>query len=89
MNKAIWVLTDEENNEILELYEKKIALENLAKILDSDNELLRNRLVVDYGHVLHKFQDWWNYYSGKYHWETGGNWAINFSTKEVLLHDIV
>ena len=38
--KAIWVLTDEEVYVIEELYEKKIALENLIKILEPYNQEL-------------------------------------------------
>lgn len=84
MEKAIWVLTKEECQEIRELFEKKLALENLFKIMDAESDVLRNKLVEDYGKVLNLFQSWWREISTKYNWE-GQNWRINFDTQEVYI----
>lgn len=85
MNKAIWTLTEEEKNEIQELYEKRIALENLVNIIDPANEALYNKLTGDYGKIIVQFQKWWSETSEKYNWEKGMNWFVNFETSEVML----
>ena len=85
--KPIWTLTEEEKNTIEVLYEKKIALENLAQIIDPENSELRAKFEEDYGKVLNKFQSWWRENSEKYYWEKGQNWYINFATCEVFLQE--
>lgn len=83
MGKVVWTLTKEELNEIQELFEKKLALENLIKIIDPTNEKMYIKLTTDYGQNMRLFQKWWSDISRKYKWE-GGNWSINFETYEVL-----
>ncbi len=84
MSKVIWKLTEEEKVEILNLYERKIALENLSNLLNPDNEKLYNKFVADYGKALSEFQNWWARTSRKYSWE-GQHWRIDFDTNEVIL----
>ncbi len=81
--KIIWNLTDEECKEIEDLYEKKNAYENLAKIVDADNEKMYQKLISDYSATVSMFNKWWNHYSEKYKWE-GQNWVIDFENKQVL-----
>lgn len=81
--KIIWNLTDEECKEIEDLYEKKNAYENLAKIVDADNEKMYQKLIADYSATVSMFNKWWNHYSEKYKWE-GKNWVIDFENKQVL-----
>lgn len=84
MGKVVWTLLDEEKNEILNLYERKIALENLSKIVNPENEKLYNKFITDYGKALSEFQSWWNRTSKKYQWE-GSSWRIDFDTNEVIM----
>jgi len=84
MEKVICKVLDEEKKEIEDLYEKKIALENIIKIIEPSNEVLYNKVVSDYGITLRKFEEWWTTISNKYNWESG-NWKINFQTNEIIL----
>lgn len=87
MKKKIGQVTIEEKNEILNLFERRNGLNELAKILTSENETLYEKLVKDMGENSSKFQSWWNCMSEKYQWESieGGNWEINFETCDVYL----
>ena len=85
--KVVGQVTEEEKNEIQSLFERRNGLNELAKILTSDNAELYERLVKDMGETGTKFQNWWDRMAQKYQWESaeGGNWEINFSTCEILL----
>lgn len=77
----------EERDEIQSLFERRNGLNELAKILTSDNVELYERLVKDMGETSIKFQQWWNRMGEKYQWESddNGNWEIDFSTCEIYL----
>ena len=77
----------EECDEIQALFERRIGLNELAKILTSDNVELYERLVKDMGETSIKVQQWWNRMGEKYQWESAdnGNWEIDFSTCEIYL----
>ena len=77
----------EERDEIQSLFERRNGLNELAKILTSDNVELYERLVKDMGETSIKFQQWWNRMGEKYQWESAdnGNWEIDFSTCEIYL----
>ena len=85
--KQVGQVTPEERNEIQTLFERRNGLNELAKILTSDNTELYEKLVKDMGETSTKFQSWWNRMSQKYQWESteNGNWEINFDTCEVFL----
>ena len=87
MKKLIGQVTVEEKNEIQALFERKNGLNELAKILTSDNDELYEKLVKDIGETGTKFQNWWNRMAEKYQWERaeGCNWEINFETCEIYL----
>lgn len=87
MKKAIGKVTEQERDEILSLFERRNGLEELAKILTSDNAELYERLVKDMGETGTKFQNWWDSMAQKYQWESaeGGHWEINFDTCEIVL----
>lgn len=80
-------VTPEERDEIQTLFERRNGLNELAKILTSDNTQLYEKLVKDMGETSTKFQSWWNRMSQKYQWESTkhGNWEINFDSCEVFL----
>ena len=85
--KLVGQVTPEERDEIQMLFERRNGLNELAKILTSDNAELYEKLVKDMGTTSTKFQNWWNRMSQKYQWEStkNGNWEINFDTCEVTL----
>lgn len=87
MKKVIGQVTVEEKNEIQTLFERRNGLNELAKILTSDNAELYEKLVKDLGETGTRFQNWWNRMAEKYRWEgaEGGNWEINFETCEISL----
>lgn len=80
-------MTAEEKNEIQTLFERRNGLNELAKILTSENTELYERLVEDFGETSVKFQNWWDTMATKYQWESAvnGNWEINFDTCEIYL----
>ena len=85
--KLVGQVTPEERDEIQTLFERRNGLNELAKILTSDNAELYEKLVHDMGETSTKFQTWWNRMSQKYQWESteNGNWEINFDTCKVFL----
>lgn len=85
--KKVGQVTPKECNEILTLFERRNGLNELAKILTSDNEVLYEKLVKDMGETSTKFQNWWNRMASKYQWEgtENGNWEIDFDTREIFL----
>jgi len=88
MNKKIvGSVTEQEKNQIKELFERRNGLNELARILTDDNSDLYERLVMDLGETSSKFQNWWKTMSEKYQWESfeGGNWEIDFDTCEIYL----
>lgn len=83
MMKIVGKVTEEEKEEILELFEKRIALENLINVIDVSNENMYNKLVSDYGKIMVKFNDWWNNNKIKYDWKDE-SLRINFETNEII-----
>ena len=85
--KQVGQVTVEEKNEILQIFERRNGLNELAKIVTEDNAELYEKLVKDLGETGMKFQTWWDRMAAKYQWESaeGGNWEINFDTCEILL----
>ena len=90
MKKKVGQVTTEEKNEIQILFERRNGLNELAKILTAENDVLYEKLVKDLGETSIKFQAWWNHMSEKYQWEgtEKGNWEINFETCEIYLIEI-
>lgn len=88
MKKLIGQVTFEEMKEIQCLYERKNGLTELVQILSTDNQELYEKLVKDLGATQVKFQSWWTRMSQVYNWESieGGNWEIDFSTRNVYLN---
>ena len=72
-DKSIWKLSDEDFAVIEKLFEKKMALENLAKVVQADNEALYEKLLKDYAHVSADYDAW-----------AGSNWWLNFDTQEIM-----
>ena len=87
--KLVGQVTPEERDEIQMLFERRNGLNELAKILTSDNHELYEKLVKDMGETSTKFQAWWTRMSQKYQWESSetGNWEINFDTCDIYLQN--
>lgn len=87
MKKLIGNVTQEERDEIQILFERRNGLNELAKILTIDNNVLYEKLVRDLGETSRRFQEWWERMAEKYQWENvkGGAWEINFETCKIYL----
>lgn len=85
--KLVGQVTPEERNEIQTLFERRNGLNELAKVLTSDNAELYEKLVADMGATSTKFQHWWDTMAQKYKWESApdGRWEIDFGTCEIFL----
>lgn len=87
MKKVISKVTPQEKDEIQKLFERRNGLNELAKILTSDNEVLYEKLVKDLGETTTKFQNWWDSMAKKYNWPIvdNGSWEIDFETCDIYL----
>lgn len=87
MKQLVGQVTVEEKNEIQTLFERRNGLNELAKILTTENETLYEKLVKDMGETGAKFQGWWDSMAQKYQWESieGGRWEIDFETCNIYL----
>ena len=85
--KIVGQVTVEEKNEIQTLFERRNGLNELAKIIQADNEELYEKMIRDLGVTSTKFQQWWDTMAEKYRWEGSqdGHWEINFDTCEISL----
>lgn len=87
MKKEVGYVSEQERDEIQDLFERRNGLSELAKILTPDNVELYNRLVEDLGSTSTNFQRWWSRMGDKYSWEStpNGNWEIDFNTCKIFL----
>lgn len=84
MKPLVYDLDEAEVNSIREIYEKKMALENLAKIVVPDeNQEMYTRLITDYGVTLHDYEDWWNTIFKKYSVKAG-NYNVDFRSNQII-----
>lgn len=88
----VGTVNEEEKEEIKMLYERKLALNDLIKLLSNQpieemNKSMYERLINDNGSTLRAFQTWWGSKSKKYKWKSveNGQWQINFETNEIFL----
>ena len=86
--KEVGTLTQGECSNIEELLEKKIALENLLKILSESQEVYE-KVDRDYKNIVEEYEKWWIDTSDKYMWESTDNsfWSIDFKSRKVYLVD--
>ena len=86
--KEVGTLTQGECSNIEEILEKKIALENLLKILSESQEIYK-KVVRDYKNIVEEYEKWWRDTSDKYIWENTANsfWSIDFKSRKVYLVD--
>ena len=88
MKTKVGKVTEEERSQILSLFERKNGLQELAKILTTDNQELYEKVVMDLGTTNMKFQKWWYDMAMKYGWKSAeeGNWEIDFDTCDIYLN---
>ncbi|HER5337917.1 TPA: CXXX repeat peptide modification system protein [Streptococcus pyogenes] len=86
--KEVGTLTQVESRNLEELLEKKIALENLLKILSESQEIYK-KVNRDYKKIVEKYEKWWRDTSDKYIWESTDNSfrSIDFKSRKVYLVD--
>ncbi|PMC60274.1 CXXX repeat peptide modification system protein [Finegoldia magna] len=86
--KEVGTLTQEESRNLEKLLEKKIALENLLKILSESQEVYK-KVNRDYKNIVEEYEKWWRDASDKYIWESTENsfWSIDFKSRKVYLVD--
>lgn len=86
--KEVGTLTQEESRNLEEILEKKIALENLLKILLESQEVYK-KVDRDYKNTAEEYEKWWRDTSDKYIWESIENsfWSIDFKSRKVYLVD--
>ena len=87
MKKEVGFVTPEERDQIQKLFERRNGLNELAKILNANDDELYQKLVKDIGETSTKFQNWWNEMGTKYNWEAAdnGNWEIDFNDCKIYL----
>lgn len=85
--KKVGQVTVEEEKEIQQLFERRNGLNELARIVTTDNSELYEKLVKDLGETGTRFQQWWDRMAQKYNWEScdNGNWEIDFDTCDIYL----
>ena len=91
--EKVGIVTKDECDEILKLYERKLALKEILPSLDSgllsnqQKDELYEKIIMDTGKTNLKFQSWWDEKSSKYHWKSAekGQWTIDFDTNEIYL----
>jgi len=87
MRELVGKVTQQEQETIKCLFERKNGLIELSKVLTPDNELLYEKLVKNLGETTLKFQSWWQEMATKYSWPSkdGYSWEIDFDTNCVYL----
>lgn len=88
MQKYVGTVNEKERNDILNLYEKKLALKNLGIIISRLDEESRARFQKDVEETKQEFDHWWDTMSQKYKFEKddSGYWSIDFETGQVMLN---
>lgn len=88
--KIVGKVTDEENDRVYNLLEKKNALKNLLQIIDEENENdFYSNVLNEYKLTEKNFQGWWEEMFSKYKWEENINaqYALNFEDNIVFIDE--
>ena len=89
----VCIVTTEERDKILQLYERKNGLKELFLSLKSFTEEdlqenhLYNKLIDDMGKTQQEYQAWWDTIVEKYELQKrdGYHWQIKFESREIFL----
>lgn len=93
IKEVVGVVTEEEKNEILVLFERELGIEELAATLDSgllqseENDILKDKILNEQVKVKKSLQRWWDMMYEKYKWKNidGYRWGIDFQTCDIYL----
>ena len=93
--EIVGIVTEEEKNEILVLFERKLGIEELTATLESDlltpdkKENMKDKITAELEQAKVDFQHWWDRMYKKYKWKSidGHNWSIDFQTWEIYLNE--
>ena len=91
--KKVGLVTEEEKEQLLHLYKRKLALQELLMTFDNkqmpeqSNNDLYEKIVTDLGNTKFELDNWWQSTSRKYLWESEekGRWEIDFNANEIYL----
>lgn len=91
--EIVGTVTEEEKNEILTLFERKMGIEELTATLESDllttekKVIMQDKMISELGKVKLNMQAWWDKMYEKYEWKSveGYSWNIDFQTCEIIL----
>ncbi len=91
--ELVGTVTEEEKNELLILFERKIGIEELAATLENDllstekKEIMQDKMISELGKVTLNLQAWWDKMYEKYKWKSIEEyvWNIDFETCEIFL----
>lgn len=91
--EVVGIVTEEEKNEMLVLFERKLGIEELAATLESDllsaeqKETMQEKMITELGKVKYHMQAWWDKMYEKYTWKNidGHKWNIDFQSCEIIL----
>jgi CXXX repeat modification system protein len=94
MREIVGKVTEEEKNEMLILFERKLGIDELAFTLESDllsedkKESMQDKMITELGKIKLDMQTWWNKMCEKYKWKSvdGYKWNIDFQTCEIFLN---
>ncbi len=94
ISEIVGKVTEQEKNEMLILFERKLGIDELAFTLESDllsddkKESMQDKMITEFGKIKLDMQTWWNKMYEKYKWEMieGYKWNIDFQTCEIYLN---
>ena len=91
--EIVGMVTVEEKNELMILFERKLGIEELAVTLESDllaaekKDQMQDKMISELGKTKLKLQAWWDKMYAKYNWKSveGNKWNIDFQTCEIYI----
>ncbi len=86
-------VSDEEKKELVILYERKMAMEELEESLErtdlTESEFLqmKSKFKEEKPKTIYDFNKWWQDKAEKYKWDKKdhGQWTIDFETNDIFL----
>ncbi|MDT8719432.1 CXXX repeat peptide modification system protein [Clostridium sp. 19966] len=89
----VGVVSEIEKLELMKLYEKKNAIEELefsinkSDLGEKDIEKIKEKIIIQKPIIVNQFNEWWKSKANKYSWQgkEGGQWRINFDSNEIFL----
>lgn len=86
MPKYVGTVSELDKDRMIDLYEQRIALENLREVIKKTDKLA-TKLIKNYDEVSNNYNNWWVEMKEKYDLESddNGQWQLDFSTGNVYL----